>query len=259
MPHPWGRSRSGWMGLWATWLSCGCPCASQRAGQDGLKWSFTTQMILIMCFSHYSASHWSHPSAPHPALTWTLSCAYTCNLDAHVPFPCCSWQQLQCAHDSCTLVQDHHSTSSFSPFSKDAICRQYYTVWKAENLFYVVLGMRALIYGSACCMFPECDKHHAINLETATCSAVGVWDCSAVRRCPADSRLSPQQSEPSGHQGPRWPLQLARCARPLRECSRRRRPPPSRGPGPQERPNTAAGPTRPSQRPGPPSAPPRAL
>lgn len=83
---------------------------------------------------------------------------------------------------------------------------------KGRKLFYVVLRMCALIYGSACCMFPECDKHHAINSETATCSAVGVWDCSAVRRCPADSRLSPQLSEPSGHQGPAATVAAAACA-----------------------------------------------
>jgi len=26
MPHPWKHSSSGWMGLWATWSSGGCPC-----------------------------------------------------------------------------------------------------------------------------------------------------------------------------------------------------------------------------------------
>jgi len=25
MPHPWKHSRSGWMGLWATWSSWRCP------------------------------------------------------------------------------------------------------------------------------------------------------------------------------------------------------------------------------------------
>ena len=28
-PHPWGHSRPGLMGLWATWSSCGCPCSLQ--------------------------------------------------------------------------------------------------------------------------------------------------------------------------------------------------------------------------------------
>ena len=29
MPHPWKHSRSGWMGLWATWSSWRCPCSLQ--------------------------------------------------------------------------------------------------------------------------------------------------------------------------------------------------------------------------------------
>ena len=29
MPHPWKCLRPGWMGLWATWSSGGCPCPWQ--------------------------------------------------------------------------------------------------------------------------------------------------------------------------------------------------------------------------------------
>ena len=29
MAHPWKCSRPGWMGLWATWSSGGCPCPWQ--------------------------------------------------------------------------------------------------------------------------------------------------------------------------------------------------------------------------------------
>jgi len=31
MPHLWRHSRSNWMGLWATWSSCRCPCSLQRS------------------------------------------------------------------------------------------------------------------------------------------------------------------------------------------------------------------------------------
>jgi len=27
MPYPWKHSRSGWMGLWATWWCWRCPCS----------------------------------------------------------------------------------------------------------------------------------------------------------------------------------------------------------------------------------------
>ena len=29
VPHPWRHSRSGWMGLWAPWCGCRCPCSLQ--------------------------------------------------------------------------------------------------------------------------------------------------------------------------------------------------------------------------------------
>ena len=31
MPHPWRHSKSGWMGLWAIWSSCRCPCSLQES------------------------------------------------------------------------------------------------------------------------------------------------------------------------------------------------------------------------------------
>jgi len=32
MPHPWKHSRSGWMGLWATWSTWRCACPWQGFG-----------------------------------------------------------------------------------------------------------------------------------------------------------------------------------------------------------------------------------
>ena len=54
MPQLWGHSRPGWMGLWATWCSCRCPCSLQRSWSG---WSLmvpsnsNNSMILWICRS----------------------------------------------------------------------------------------------------------------------------------------------------------------------------------------------------------------
>ena len=59
MPHPWKHSRSGWMGLWATWCSWRCPCSWQG---DWMRWP-----LKVPANPNYSTILWS------PAGCWDVS------------------------------------------------------------------------------------------------------------------------------------------------------------------------------------------
>jgi len=54
MPCPWRHSRSGWMGLWANWSSCRCPCSLQESW--GPIRSLLTQTMLWWFYEHGSGS-----------------------------------------------------------------------------------------------------------------------------------------------------------------------------------------------------------
>ena len=51
MPSSWRHSRSGWMGLWANWSSCRCPCLLQE--------SRTTLPLSVPSNPNYSMIPWA--------------------------------------------------------------------------------------------------------------------------------------------------------------------------------------------------------
>jgi len=74
VPRPWRYSRSGWMGFWATWCSCRCPCSLQMTfkGPFQLKHVYDSMIGYILQYSKVvlcdQRLHWPKGCPSHPEI-----------------------------------------------------------------------------------------------------------------------------------------------------------------------------------------------